>query len=198
MTTTSNGQARPIRQFSNRPMTFESNRISKLCGSLRWTTSMLRWWRLELFSLPHQVIVQQLQLILQVNRHISILLKIFTTHTLQTLFSSATTSNWRYNVIVNRYPGTKLKLIKFHFKKIAKKLQEIILLQPVDHGSSIDHFKITSTNPSTSKVPSTPGSSAQLWPKTKHLVMDSVTSPPCSANMQSFYVTTTTTANETK
>jgi len=34
LTTTSNGYARPIRKFSNRPMTFESNRISKLRRSL--------------------------------------------------------------------------------------------------------------------------------------------------------------------
>ena len=43
LTTTSNGQARPIRKFANRPMTFESNgigtadliRISKLRRSLQ-------------------------------------------------------------------------------------------------------------------------------------------------------------------
>jgi len=34
LTTTSNGQARPIRKFPNRQMTFESNRISKLRRSL--------------------------------------------------------------------------------------------------------------------------------------------------------------------
>ena len=34
LTTTSNGQERPIRRFSNQPFTFESNRISKLRRSL--------------------------------------------------------------------------------------------------------------------------------------------------------------------
>jgi len=48
LTTTSNGQARPIRKFSNRPMTFESNRISKLRRSLLLTIvlRMCCWvWR---------------------------------------------------------------------------------------------------------------------------------------------------------
>ena len=34
LTTTSNGQARPIRKYANRPMTFEWNRMLKLRGSL--------------------------------------------------------------------------------------------------------------------------------------------------------------------